>query len=57
MLMIGFVNEIAEIVSHESLLETVSGSVPPGTEEKNIAALEMGMRHASAQMGLEKSSQ
>jgi 2-oxoglutarate ferredoxin oxidoreductase subunit gamma len=56
MLMIGFVNEIAEIVSHESLLRTVTGSVPPGTEEKNLAALEMGVRHASAQMGLEKSS-
>jgi len=56
MLMIGFVNEIAGIVSHESLERTVSGSVPPGTEEKNIAALEMGMRHASAQMSLETSS-
>ena len=54
MLMMGFVNEIAGLVSHESLLRTISGSVPPGTEELNIAALEMGARLASAQMGVEK---
>jgi len=54
MLMIGFVNEIVEIVSHESLLRTVTGSVPPGTEEKNIAALEMGARHASEQTSMEQ---
>ena len=54
MLMIGFVNEVAGLVSHESLLRTISGSVPPGTEEINIAALEMGARLASAQMGAEK---
>ena len=54
MLMIGFVNEIAGLVSHESLLRTIKGSVPPGTEELNIAALEMGARLASAQMGVEK---
>jgi len=54
MLMIGFVNEIAELVSHDSLLRTIEGSVPPGTEELNIAALEMGTRLASAQMGVEK---
>jgi 2-oxoglutarate ferredoxin oxidoreductase subunit gamma len=54
MLMIGFVNEIAELVSHDSLLRTINGSVPPGTEELNIAALEMGARLASARMGVEK---
>ena len=54
MLMIGFVNEIAELVSHDSLLRTIKGSVPPGTEELNIAALEMGVRLAGAQMGVEK---
>ena len=54
MLMIGFVNEIAELVSHDSLLRTIRGSVPPGTEELNIAALEMGARLASARMGVEK---
>jgi len=54
MLMIGFVNGIVEIVSHESLLRTVTGSVPPGTEEKNIAALEMGARHASMQTSSEQ---
>ena len=54
MLMIGFFNEIAELVSHDSLLRTIRGSVPPGTEELNIAALEMGARLASARMGVEK---
>ena len=54
MLMIGFVNEIAELVSHDSLLRTIRGSVPPGTEELNIAAWEMGARLASARMGVEK---
>jgi len=55
MLMIGFVNEIAGLVTHESLLRTISASVPPGTEEKNIAALEMGIRCASEDSGSERS--
>ena len=54
MLMIGFVNENAGLVSHDSLLRTIEGSVPPGTEKLNIAALKMGARLASAQMGVEK---
>jgi 2-oxoglutarate ferredoxin oxidoreductase subunit gamma len=44
MLMMGFVNQIAEIVSHDSLEATILESVPPGTEEKNITALREGMR-------------
>jgi 2-oxoglutarate ferredoxin oxidoreductase subunit gamma len=43
-LMIGFVNQIAELVSLDSLVRTIKEVVPPGTEEKNIAALEEGMR-------------
>jgi 2-oxoglutarate ferredoxin oxidoreductase subunit gamma len=43
-LMIGFVNQIAGLVSLESLIRTVTEVVPPGTEETNIAALEEGMR-------------
>lgn len=43
-LMIGFVNQIADLVSLESLARTVREVVPPGTEDKNIAALEEGMR-------------
>jgi 2-oxoglutarate ferredoxin oxidoreductase subunit gamma len=42
MVMMGFVNEIAELVSHESLVRTIKGSVPPGTEAMNIKALERG---------------
>ena len=56
MLMIGFVNELAGLVTHERLLETVLASVPAGTEEKNTAALEMGIRHASEQLNSEQSS-
>jgi 2-oxoglutarate ferredoxin oxidoreductase subunit gamma len=43
-LMIGFMNAIAEVISHDSLVTTIQETVPPGTEEKNIAALEEGMR-------------
>jgi 2-oxoglutarate ferredoxin oxidoreductase subunit gamma len=44
MVMMGFVNQIAEIVSYDSLVRTVREAVPPGTEDKNIQALEEGMR-------------
>jgi len=44
MIMTGLVNEIAGVVSYDSLVATIRESVPPGTEEKNIAALEEGMR-------------
>jgi 2-oxoglutarate ferredoxin oxidoreductase subunit gamma len=44
MLMMGFVNQIAGIISYDSLVATVRESVPPGTEEKNITALREGMR-------------
>jgi 2-oxoglutarate ferredoxin oxidoreductase subunit gamma len=43
-LMIGFANAIAEMATHQSLVETIRETVPPGTEDKNIAALEEGMR-------------
>lgn len=46
MLMIGFVNQIAELVSRDALLRTVGETVPPGTEEKNFAALERGAQAA-----------
>jgi 2-oxoglutarate ferredoxin oxidoreductase subunit gamma len=43
-LMIGFANAISEMVSFDNLARTIAETVPPGTEEKNIAALEEGMR-------------
>jgi 2-oxoglutarate ferredoxin oxidoreductase subunit gamma len=46
MVMMGFVNAIAGIVSQESLQRTVIESVPAGTEEININALEEGARIA-----------
>ena len=44
MVMTGFVNQIVEIVSYESLARTIGENVPAGTEQKNIAALNEGMR-------------
>jgi len=43
-LMIGFANAAAEVVSHENLVRTIRETVPAGTEDKNIAALEEGTR-------------
>jgi 2-oxoglutarate ferredoxin oxidoreductase subunit gamma len=56
MIMMGFVNEIADIVPYEALVRTIRGSVPPGTEEKNIAALTEGMRLGRLEAGVERSS-
>ncbi|MCP4898521.1 MAG: 2-oxoacid:ferredoxin oxidoreductase subunit gamma [bacterium] len=50
MLMIGFVNQIARLVSPESLAQTIRESVPKGTEDTNIAALEEGMKLAAEQL-------
>lgn len=47
MVMMGLVNQVAGIVSTESLFTTIREIVPPGTEDKNIAALEEGMRLGS----------
>jgi len=44
MVMMGFVNQIGGLVSERALRLTVAESVPPGTEDINIAALEEGMR-------------
>jgi 2-oxoglutarate ferredoxin oxidoreductase subunit gamma len=46
MLIMGFVNEIAGVVSFDSLKSTILECVPPGTEETNIRALEEGIRLA-----------
>jgi len=47
MVMMGLVNQVAELVSTDSLYATIREIVPPGTEDKNIAALEEGMRLGS----------
>lgn len=44
MVMMGFVNEIAPLMSQDSLTRTIRESVPPGTEDKNEAALSEGAR-------------
>jgi 2-oxoglutarate ferredoxin oxidoreductase subunit gamma len=51
MVMIGFVNRIAELVSRDALERTVRSAVPPGTEDANIAALEEGVRLAAEAVG------
>jgi 2-oxoglutarate ferredoxin oxidoreductase subunit gamma len=48
MVMMGFVNAIAEVVSDASLARVIRDSVPRGTEEKNLAALEEGRRLGAA---------
>lgn len=45
-IMLGFVNEIAGLVSNESLVRTIEQTVPPGTQQKNVAAFEEGRRLA-----------
>ncbi|MFC1706021.1 2-oxoacid:acceptor oxidoreductase family protein [Planctomycetota bacterium] len=51
MIMMGFANEIAKVVSPESLARTVRENVPQGTEEKNVAALNEGARLGSLELG------
>jgi 2-oxoglutarate ferredoxin oxidoreductase subunit gamma len=48
MIMMGFVNGALGLVSHDSLVATVTSKVPPGTEKLNIEALELGHDHARA---------
>jgi 2-oxoglutarate ferredoxin oxidoreductase subunit gamma len=51
MIMMGFANEVAGVVSHESLVRTIRQSVPPGTEDLNISAFEEGRRRGAALLG------
>jgi 2-oxoglutarate ferredoxin oxidoreductase subunit gamma len=44
--MMGYVNEVARLVSHESMLRTIRESVPSGTEDKNVEAFERGRQLA-----------
>jgi 2-oxoglutarate ferredoxin oxidoreductase subunit gamma len=44
MIMVGFVNEIAQVVDQAALQQTITESVPPGTAEKNLQACIEGKR-------------
>jgi 2-oxoglutarate ferredoxin oxidoreductase subunit gamma len=44
--MLGFLTGCTGIVSEEAMREAVRSSVPPGTEEFNLAALQKGIEHA-----------
>jgi 2-oxoglutarate ferredoxin oxidoreductase subunit gamma len=50
-IMMGFVNEIVGIVTHESLVATIRETVPAGTEDKNVEACEEGVRMARETLG------
>lgn len=41
--MVGAITKITKVVSVEAARDAIAASVPPGTEEKNIAAFEAGM--------------
>lgn len=41
--MVGAITRITKVVSEEAARKAIAASVPPGTEEKNIAAFEAGM--------------
>jgi 2-oxoglutarate ferredoxin oxidoreductase subunit gamma len=43
-LMLGFVNAIAGVVSYDNLVRTIRETVPAETQDKNIAALEEGRK-------------
>ncbi len=44
MVMMGFVNQVAGLVTTDALRRTITESVPRGTEDINITALEEGMK-------------
>jgi len=52
--MLGFMVGCTDLVSVEAIREAVRTSVPPGTEEFNLAALEKGLEHAASVLQREK---
>jgi len=49
--MLGFITAVTGIVSYDSMKQAVLDSIPPGTEELNLAAFQAGYDHGT---GLEK---
>jgi 2-oxoglutarate ferredoxin oxidoreductase subunit gamma len=47
--MIGAITRITKVVSEEAARAAITESVPPGTEEKNLAAFEAGLKLADNQ--------
>ena len=52
--MLGFMVGCTGLVSAEAVREAVRTSVPPGTEDFNLAALEQGLQHAASVLQREK---
>lgn len=50
-LMLGFLNRIAQVVSPDSLERTIRDTVPAGTEATNVTALELGAELAAGALG------
>ena len=44
--MIGAITRITKVVSEEAARAAIAESVPPGTEEKNLAAYDAGLKLA-----------
>lgn len=44
-IMLGFATAVCELVSYDSLKESILSSVPKGTEDKNIASLDRGYQY------------
>ena len=47
MIMMGFVNEVAGLVTRDSAIATIRQHVPPGTEDLNIRAFDEGGRRGA----------
>jgi 2-oxoglutarate ferredoxin oxidoreductase subunit gamma len=47
MIMMGFVNATVPLATRDSLIRTIRASVPPGTEDKNIEAFDLGASYAT----------
>ena len=44
--MVGFLTAVTELVPREHMRAAVLDSVPPGTQDLNVAAFEAGFEHA-----------
>jgi len=44
--MIGAITRITKVISEEAARAAIAESVPPGTEKKNLAAFEAGLKLA-----------
>lgn len=48
--MLGFITATAGVVGYESMKKAILASIPPGTEELNLAAFQAGFDHGATQV-------